>query len=149
MRARVRACARAAVRAGGRAGWAAGEGELRCGWGRVHTVVHGIRKGAQLNENMMTIRNNWISVLNAKQLRLYFVDHRIERFFEQRHNEFLDSVAVVLCSLVLSMLNVLQHMKITFHTRSLQFFVLGVRIYSAEGILHHDTLHDWADLRTM
>ena len=58
----------------------------------------------------------------------------------------MDLVVVLFCSLVLSLLNLLQQVKITFHTCSLQFLVLGIRSYSANTTLDHDTLHDGANL---
>jgi hypothetical protein len=94
----------------------------------------------------MIASNDWTSILNTKQVRLYGFQHRIKGFIEQRTDEISYPVAVVLCSLVVSELDLLQHMKITFHARSLESYVLGVGVYSAKFPLNHDTLHDGTDL---
>ncbi len=53
---------------------------------------------------------------------------------------------MVLCSLVVSILELLQHMKITFQARSLESHVLGVGVDTTKFTLNHDTLHDGTDL---
>ena len=94
----------------------------------------------------MIASNNSTSSLNTEQVRLYVFQHRIEGFIEQCTNESSDLVAVVLCSLVVSILELLQHMKISFQARCLHSYVLGVGVNTTKFTLNYDTLHDGTDL---
>jgi len=115
----------------------------------MHTVQNWQRKSHHFSHDTMFARNDRASAGNIEQVLLDVVDHRICSVFEQRRDDFLDLVTVLFGGLVLSLLNLLQKMKIAFHTRSLQFLVLGVGGYSAKGTLDHDILHDGADLPAM
>ena len=85
--------------------------------------------------------------VDVEQGGLDVVYHAIDALLEKRHDECLGSVAMLLCSLVLRLLHLLQHIKVVFQScNHLLFFVLFGRGYSAKTSSDHDTLHNGADL---
>ena len=92
--------------------------------GRVHTCR--TRKIHHLSHHFMIGIDDWLPIRNIKHILLESCNHGVISFFKQRCDEFLHLVAVLLRSLVLSLLKVLQEVKISFHVRCLQFQVLLV-----------------------
>ncbi len=76
--------------------------------GKVHTcdaVLHRSRKSHHLLHDRVIATNYWSSVSNVEQLFLDSVDHFIRCHTEEIHDYFSDFIAVLLRSLVLSLLN--------------------------------------------
>ncbi len=76
--------------------------------GRVHTcdvVLHRSRKSHHLLHDRVIATNDWSSVCNVEQLFLDSVDNFIRCRTEEIHDDFSDSIAVLLRSLILSLLN--------------------------------------------
>ncbi len=70
---------------------------------------------------------------------------------KELHDNFSNNIAVLFRSLVLSLLHLLQEMKVALDTRQFELFVLVVGIYSGpgRGTTDHDILQDGTNLRTM
>jgi hypothetical protein len=80
----------------------------------------------------MISRDNSTTILNSEQIQFYGVqDGIIKGFIKQCRHDISEFVAVVFCRLVVSKLQLLQHMKITFQARSLGRYVLSVGVNSA------------------
>jgi hypothetical protein len=79
--------------------------------GRVHTCVFDIvfldrsRKSHHRLHDRVIATNDWSSVCNVEHFLLDSVDHFIRCRSEKFHDEFSDFIAVLLRSLVLSLLN--------------------------------------------
>jgi hypothetical protein len=76
--------------------------------GRVHTcdvVLDRSRKSHHRLHDRVIATNDWSSVCNVEHFLLDSVDHFIRCRSEKFHDEFSDFIAVLLRSLVLSLLN--------------------------------------------
>ena len=117
--------------------------------GRVHTcyaVPHRSRYSHHVLQDRVITTNDWSSASNVEQLLLDGVDHFIRCLTEEIHDDLSDFIAVLLCSLILSLLNSLQEIKLTFRSCMLASIVLVNRVDSGKLVFDHEMLHDGSNL---
>ena len=120
--------------------------------GGVHTVDSRRWLRHHVHHDRVIGRNDWSPeaaprrLVDVEQVGLDVVHHGIHAILEKRRDECLRRVAMLLCSLVLRLLQLLQDIKVAFQSCNLLFFVLFGRGYSAKTSRDHDILHNGADL---